>query len=397
MNKLFIEGIPVKGKTVFVRNDFNVPLDKSGKITDDTRIVASLKTLNYLIDNGAKIVCASHLGRPKGEKKPEFSLEPVSVRLSDLLKTKIIFTGETIGKDIEKSKAKLKEGEILLLENLRFFKDETKNGEELASELSKGIDIFVNDAFGTSHRSHSSIAKITEFVKISAAGFLLKKEIDYLGKAVIDPPENYIAIMGGAKVSDKIPILKNLLLKAKSILIGGAMAYTFLKAKGINVGNSLVEDEHIDTCLEILDIATKKGIKILLPIDHITATKIQPDVTICMTKPEEDIQDTMMGLDIGMNTVRLFCDEIEKAELIVWNGPMGVFEVELFSGGTTEVAKAVANSKAITIIGGGDSIAAINKLGLADKITHISTGGGAALEFLSGKKLPGIESLSEVK
>lgn len=395
MKKLFIDNLDVKGKTVFVRNDFNVPIDKNGNITDDTRIKASLKTLKYLIKEGAKIVCASHLGRPKGEKKPEFSLRPVSNRLKLLLNVDIIFNGETVGDSIKKIKKNLKEGEILLLENLRFYKDETKNGEELAKELANGIDIYINDAFGTSHRSHSSIDKITEFVKTAAAGFLLKKEIEYLGLAVNNPPKNYVAILGGAKVSDKIPILKNLLLKANSILIGGAMAYTFLKAKGISVGNSIVEADQLEICKEILEVADKKGVKIFLPVDHIAAVEIEPDVTINMTKESEEIPETMMGLDIGMNTVKIYCDEIEKAELIVWNGPMGVFEVELFSGGTTEIANAVASSKATTIIGGGDSLSAINKLGLADKITHISTGGGAALEFLSGENLPGIESLSD--
>jgi len=395
MNKLFINGLDLKGKTVFVRNDFNVPLDKEGNITDDTRIRASLKTIEYLIDKGAKIICASHLGRPKGEKKPEFSLKPVSIRLKELLKREIIFIGETIGEEIDRIKANLKEGEILLLENLRFYKDEKKNGEKLAKELAKNIDIYINDAFGTCHRAHCSMVKITEFIDIAAAGFLLKKEIEYLGMAVLNPPEKYIAIMGGAKVSDKIPILKNLLSKASSILIGGAMAYTFLKAQGFKTGNSLVEEEYIDTCKDILGIAKEKGVKIMLPIDHIVAVKIEPDVTVRLTKRDEEIPDSMMGLDIGMETVKAYCEEIEKAELIVWNGPMGVFEVELFSGGTTEIAKAVANSKAISIIGGGDSISAINKIGLANKITHISTGGGAALEFLSGEKLPGIEALTD--
>jgi 3-phosphoglycerate kinase len=397
MNKLFIDGLDLKGKTVFVRNDFNVPLDKEGNITDDTRIRASLKTLEYLIEKGAKIVCASHLGRPKGEIKPEFSLKPVSIRLAELLKRDIIFEGETIGEKIESIKAKLKSGEILLLENLRFFKDEKKNGEKLAKELAKGIDIYINDAFGTCHRAHCSMVKITEFIDIAAAGFLLKKEIEYLGMAVSNPPVNYTAIMGGAKVSDKIPILKNLIYKASSILIGGAMAYSFLKAKGLNTGNSLVEEDQIDTCKEIMKTAEKRNVKIMLPVDHIAAVKIEPNVTVRLTKEGEDIPDSMMGLDIGMETVKLYSEEIKNSELIVWNGPMGVFEIELFSGGTTEIAKSVANSNAISIIGGGDSISAINKLGLADKITHISTGGGAALEFLSGEKLPGIEALTDGK
>jgi 3-phosphoglycerate kinase len=395
MNKLSISDVAVKGKRVFVRVDFNVPLDKNGEVTDDTRIRASMPTIRHLLEKGAKIVCASHLGRPKGEVKPEFSLKPAAQRLAQLLKQEVIFTGETIGENIEKMKADLKEGEILLLENLRFYPGETKNHDDFASQLAKNIDIYINDAFGSSHRAHASIQKITEKVEVAAAGFLLEKEIKFLGMATHNPPENYYAILGGAKVSDKIPIITKLMDNAKKILIGGAMAYTFLKAQGIDVGHSLVEDDCIDTCKDILKKAVEKGVKILLPIDHVAAIKIEPDVTVRMVKRGQHIPQEMMGLDIGFDTIHLYIRELQDAELIVWNGPMGVFEIDTFAAGTMEVAKAVGASNATTIIGGGDSVSAINIAGVADQVSHISTGGGASLEFLSGKILPGIDSLSE--
>ena len=395
MNKKFIKDIDVSGKLVFVRNDFNVPLNEKGEITDETRIISSLPTLEYLTENGAKIVCASHLGRPEGERKTALSLKPVAEKLSRLLQTKVKFNGTTVGKKISKIKSKLKKGEILLLENLRFDQGETQNDEKLARELANGIDIFVNDAFGTAHRSHASITKMTEFVPVSAAGFLLKKEIDFLSMAVENPPENYVIILGGSKVSDKISVIKNLINKASTFLIGGAMAYTFLKAKGFKVGNSKVEEDYLQECSEILKKADENNVKMLLPVDHIAATKIEPDITVKMIKRGEDIPEEMMGLDIGFETIKLYLFEIEKAELIVWNGPMGVFEINLFSAGTTEIAKAIEASSATSIIGGGDSISAVNKTCSPDQISHISTGGGATIEFLSGKKLPGIEALSE--
>lgn len=395
MKKKSLNDITVKGKRVFLRVDFNVPLDEQQEITDDTRIKASLPTLRHLIDEGAKIVCASHLGRPKGEKKTEFSLKPVARRLSELLDQEVIFNGETTGPGIDSLKSQLNEGQVLLLENLRFHPGETKNDEQLAGELAKDIDIYINDAFGACHRAHASIQKITKLVPVAAAGFLLQKEIDFLGMATENPPQNYCVILGGAKVSDKIPVITNLLDKAQKILIGGAMAYTFLKAKGENVGNSRVETDFIDTCKDILEKAGEKQVKLLLPIDHVAAIKIEPEVTIRMIKKGKEIPEHMMGLDIGFDTIYLYKEELADAELIVWNGPMGVFEIENFAAGTEEIAKAVAASSATTIVGGGDSVAAVHKAGVAEKITHISTGGGASLEFLSGKKLPGIESLSD--
>jgi 3-phosphoglycerate kinase len=396
MKKKSLNDITVKGKRVFLRVDFNVPLDDQQEITDDTRIKASLPTLRHLMGEGAKIVCASHLGRPKGEQIPELSLKPVAVRLSELLDQEVIFTGEISGPGIDSLKSQLKEGQIILLENLRFHPGETKNDQQLAGELAKDIDIYINDAFGACHRAHASIQKITELVPVAAAGYLLQKEIDFLGMATENPPTNYSVILGGAKVSDKIPVITNLLDKAQKILIGGAMAYTFLKAKNENVGSSRVETDFIATCNDILKKAEEKQVKLLLPIDHVAAIKIEPEVTIRMIKKGKEIPENMMGLDIGFDTINLYKEELADAELIVWNGPMGVFEIENFAAGTEEIAKAVAESSATTIVGGGDSVAAVHKAGVAEKITHISTGGGASLEFLAGEKLPGIEALSDI-
>jgi 3-phosphoglycerate kinase len=397
MKKKSLNDINVKGKRVFLRVDFNVPLDDQQEITDDTRIKSSLPTLRHLVDEGAKIVCASHLGRPKGEAIAELSLKPAAKRLSELLDREIIFTGEVIGSGIDSLKSRLKEGQILLLENLRFHPGETKNDRQFAGELAKDIDIYINDAFGACHRAHASVQKITELVPVAASGFLLQKEIDFLGMATENPPANYYVILCGAKVSDKIPVITNLLDKAQKILIGGAMAYTFLKAKNENVGNSKIEPDFIDTCKDILKKAEEKQVKLLLPIDHVAAVKIEPEVTIRMIKKGKEIPGNMMGLDIGFDTIYLYKEELADAGLIVWNGPMGVFEIENFAAGTEEIAKAVAESSAITIVGGGDTVAAVHKTGVAEKITHISTGGGASLEFLSGKKLPGIESLADTQ
>jgi phosphoglycerate kinase len=395
MKKKAIKDITLKGKRVFLRVDFNVPLNEEQEVTDDTRIKASLPTLQYLAAEGARIVCASHLGRPKGEKKPEFSLKPVAKRLSHLLNRDVKFCGATIGPEVESLKAQLKEGDILLLENLRFDPGETKDDEQFAAELAKNIDIYINDAFGASHRAHASIRKITELVPETAAGFLLEKEIEFLSMAVENPPKNYVLILGGVKVSDKIPVIANLMEKTRKILIGGAMAYTFLKAKGIPVGGSKVEHDFMDVCKDMMKKAAEKGIKLLLPVDHVAAIKIEPEVTIRMIKKGKEIPEEMMGLDIGFETIEMYRKELADAELIVWNGPMGVFEIENFSAGTMEIAKTVAESSATTIVGGGDSVSAVNLAGVADKISHISTGGGASLEYLAGKKLPGIESLRE--
>jgi 3-phosphoglycerate kinase len=393
--KKFLKDVPVKGKLIFVRNDFNVPLNQDLEITDDTRIQASIPTLRYLIENGARVVCASHLGRPKGEVLPECSLAPVAKRLSELLGQQIAFCPETAGVKAEKAKAKLKAGNVLLLENLRFHPGETKNDAAFAAELARGIDLYVDDAFGSCHRAHASIDQITRFVPLSVAGLLLKKEIDFLSLAAENPPDNYLVILGGAKVSDKLPLLTHLVTRADTILIGGAMAYTFLLAQGMNVGSSRVEKDCLELCRGILQKAADGGVRILLPKDHIAATKIEPNITVRIIRPGEEIPGEMMGLDIGPETVEMYQAEIARAELIFWNGPMGVFEVDTFAGGTMEIAAAVAASRATTIIGGGDSIAAVNKAGVAQSISHISTGGGAALEFLAGDKLPGIEALTE--
>jgi len=395
MAKKFIQDVPVRGKLVFLRNDFNVPLNAKGEITDDTRILAALPTLRYLIDNRARIVCASHLGRPKGEVIPDCSLKPVAGHLTKLLQQKVIFTGEVVGEKISRAKAELADGQVLLLENLRFHPGETKNDPAFAAELAEGIDIYVDDAFGSCHRAHASIEQITRHVPMAAAGFLLKKEIDYLSMAAENPPDNYLVILGGAKVSDKLPLLMHLLDKADTILIGGAMAYTFLKASGVGVGYSRVENECLDLCRELLRKGEASGVRILLPQDHIAATKIDPNITIRIIRPGEEIPGEMIGLDIGPETVEQYQNEIARAELIFWNGPMGVFEVDAFAGGTMEIAAAVAASTATTIIGGGDSIAAVRKAGVSDRISHISTGGGAALEFLAGDILPGIDALTE--
>lgn len=395
MNKKSITDITVKGKTVFLRVDFNVPLDDNGHVGDDTRIRAALPTVKYLLEGGAKVVCASHLGRPKGQRKPEFSLKPVAGYLAKLLGKEVQFTGETVGLEIENVKAQLEEGELLMLENLRFDPGETKNNPDFAAQLARNIDVYINDAFGACHRAHASIEAITKLVPVAAAGFLLKKEIEYLGMATHNPPKNYCVILGGAKVSDKIPVIDHLLNKAQKILIGGAMAYTFLKARGQDVGNSRVEDDFIDTCKLIMKKAEAKGVELLLPVDHVAAIRIEPEVTIRMVKRDRVIPENMMGLDIGFDTIELYKKELEGAQLIVWNGPMGVFEIENFAAGTTEIAHAVAASSATSIIGGGDSVSAVNKAGVADRISHISTGGGASLEFLGGETLPGIAALSE--
>jgi 3-phosphoglycerate kinase len=380
---------------VFLRNDFNVPLNSEQRITDDTRIQAALPTIRHLIQNRARVVCASHLGRPKGEALADCSLAPVAERLAELLGQEVIFCNATVGAKAEKAKAKLKAGQVLLLENLRFHPGETKNDPVFAAELARGIDVYVDDAFGSCHRAHASIDAITRQVPVAAAGFLLKKEIEFLTLAAESPPDDYLVILGGAKVSDKLPLLNHLLEKADVILIGGAMAYTFLKAGGMNVGFSRVENDCLDLCRDILSKGEARGVRILLPQDHIAATKIEPNITVRIIRPGEEIPGEMMGLDIGPETVERYQAEIRRAKLIFWNGPMGVFEVDTFSGGTTEIALAVADARATTIIGGGDSIAAVNKAGVSDRISHISTGGGAALEFLAGDKLPGIEALTE--
>ncbi|RAO98799.1 phosphoglycerate kinase [Petrotoga sp. 9PW.55.5.1] len=398
MEKLTVKDVDLKGKKVIMRVDFNVPL-KDGKITDETRIKAALSTIEYVLEKGAKVILLSHLGRPKGEKKPEFSLKPVADRLNEILNSNVYFVDETRGEKVEKAVSELKDGEVLLIENTRFEKGETKNDPELAKYWASLADIHVNDAFGTAHRAHASNVGIAEYIP-SVAGFLMKKEIEFLKKAVENPEKPYVVILGGAKVSDKIGVINNLLNNADRILIGGAMMFTFLKALGKKVGSSLVEEDKLDVAKEILDNAKAKGVEIVLPVDAVIAQKIEAGVEKKTVKMDDGISEGWMGLDIGPETVSLFKDKISDAKTIVWNGPMGVFEIDDFSEGTKEVAKAIAEvtKKGCTsIIGGGDSAAAAEKFGLANEFSHVSTGGGASLELLEGKELPGIASITEKK
>jgi 3-phosphoglycerate kinase len=398
MEKLTVKDVDLKGKKVIMRVDFNVPL-KDGEITDETRIKAALSTIEYVLEKGAKVILLSHLGRPKGEKKPEFSLKPVADRLNEILNSNVYFVDETRGEKVEKAVSELKDGEVLLIENTRFEKGETKNDPELAKYWASLADIHVNDAFGTAHRAHASNVGIAEYIP-SVAGFLMKKEIEFLKKAVENPEKPYVVILGGAKVSDKIGVINNLLNNADRILIGGAMMFTFLKALGKKVGSSLVEEDKLDVAKEILDNAKAKGVEIVLPVDAVIAQKIEAGVEKKTVKMDDGISEGWMGLDIGPETVSLFKDKISDAKTIVWNGPMGVFEIDDFAEGTKEVAKAIAEvtKKGCTsIIGGGDSAAAAEKFGLANEFSHVSTGGGASLELLEGKELPGIASITEKK
>ncbi len=393
MNKKTVKDVNVKGKKCFVRCDFNVPLDDNGKITDENRINGALPTIKYLLDNGAKVVLCSHLGRPKSGFEPKFSLKPVADRLAQLLPGKITLAADVIGDDAKAKVAELKDGQAVLLENVRFHKEEEKNDPEFAKELAKFADIFVNDAFGTAHRAHASTEGVSHFVKDSVAGFLIGKEIDIMGKALENPARPFVAILGGAKVSDKIGVINNLIEKVDMLIIGGAMAYTFIAAKGGKTGTSKLEADKVDLAKELLAKADKKGVKLLLPVDNIVTEAFAADAP-CKTVESMKIPDGWMGLDIGAASQKLFADAVKSAGTVIWNGPMGVFEFDRFAGGTKAVAKALADSKAITIIGGGDSAAAVEQLGFADKMTHISTGGGASLEFLEGLELPGVACLS---
>ncbi len=386
--------LDLKGKIVFLRVDFNVPLDEECKIRDDSRIKAALPTINYLLEQKAKIVVASHLGRPKGKYISEFSLKPVAERLSELIPQEVILAPDVIGEEVLKLKKDLKEGQTLILENLRFHKGETANDSSFAQLLAQEVDYYVNDAFGASHRSHASVVGIVQYVEKSAAGFLLKKEVDYLSKAVHSPPKPYVAILGGAKVSDKIPVIENLLNKADSILIGGAMAYTFFKAQGYEVGRSLIEEDKIELARLLLDRAQEEKVNFYLPSDHLVAAEKDSAAEV-KTLDSPPLPSELMGLDIGPKTIKKYSEIIAKAKTIFWNGPMGVFEIDKFSQGTMKIAEAVANSEALSIVGGGDSVAAVYKAGVSEKISHISTGGGASLEFMANETLPGIEALSE--
>jgi phosphoglycerate kinase len=391
---LSVKDLDVQGKRVFLRVDFNVPLDDSQNIRDDTRIKAALPTLNYLLANGAKVVLASHLGRPKGEFKPQFSTKPVAQRLAELIPQDVWHAPDVVGDEVELKKSQLQEGQVLILENLRFYPGEKGNDPEFSAKLAKEIVYYVNDAFGACHRAHASIVGIPQHVQKSAAGFLVSKEVEYLSKAVLSPQKPYVAILGGAKVSDKIPVIESLLYKADNILIGGAMAYTFFSAQGYDVGRSLVEEDKKDMSLNLLDKAKSMGVNLFLPKDHIAATAIDPDAEGQVIQ-EFPIPSDLMALDIGPQTIEKYRHVITTAKTIFWNGPMGVFEIDKFGKGTQEVAKAVADAQAVSIIGGGDSVAAVLKMGVSGKISHISTGGGASLEYIANETLPGLEVLME--
>jgi phosphoglycerate kinase len=396
MAKLFIEDLQVKGKRVLMRVDFNVPIE-NGVITSEKRIDASLPSIKYLSEHGARVILMSHLGRPKGEKKPEFSMKPVAENLKTKINAKVSFVEDCIGPSVAAAVAALKDGDILLLENLRFYKQEEKNDPEFAKQLASFGDIYVNDAFGTAHRAHASTEGVTKYIKQCAAGYLMKKELDYLSLAVSSPKRPFVAVMGGAKVSDKIEVITNLLSKVDTLIIGGGMVYTFYKAQGKEVGKSLLEADKIDVAGKILADAKANGKKILLPVDDVVAREFKNDSPSKIVE-NGNIPADMMGLDIGPKTIALFSKELENAKTIVWNGPMGVFEMENFSKGTFAIAQALAKATAngaTTIIGGGDSASAIKKAGLANKVSHVSTGGGASLEFLEGKVLPGVAALTE--
>ena len=392
MNKKTIEDIDVSGKRVLVRCDFNVPLDGT-KITDDTRIVAALPTIQYLLDHNAAVILCSHLGRPKGEFNMKYSLAPVAERLSEKLDKKVVLAKDVIGPDAKKPAAEVKPGEAVLLENVRFHAEEEKNDPAFAKELASMADIYVSDAFGTVHRAHASTAGVAQYLP-AVAGFLIGKELNFLGKAVTDPERPFVAILGGAKVKDKIGVITNLIEKVDTLLIGGGMAYTFMKATGGEIGNSLCDEERLGLALQLLDKAKAKGVKLLLPVDNVCGKEFNND-TEQMICESGKIPEGWEGLDIGPKTVELFSKEIKAAKTVVWNGPMGVFEMPNFAKGTLAIATAMAESDATTIIGGGDSAAAVTQMGLAGKMSHISTGGGASLEFLEGKTLPGVAALND--
>ena len=399
LNKKSVDDINVKGKKVLVRCDFNVPL-KDGKITDENRLVAALPTIQKLIKDGGKVILCSHLGKPKGEPKPELSLAPVAVRLSELLGQEVKFAADAnvVGDNAKAAVAAMNDGDVVLLENTRYRAEETKNGEAFSKELASLADVFVNDAFGTAHRAHCSNVGVTEYVDTAVVGYLMQKEIDFLGNAVNSPERPFVAILGGAKVADKLNVISNLLEKCDTLIIGGGMAYTFLKAKGYEIGKSLVDDSKIDYCKEMMEKAEKLGKKLLLPVDTVMIEDFPNpidapvDTTVCAA---DQMDASKEGCDIGPKTVELYSDAVKTAKTVVWNGPMGVFENPTLAAGTKAVAAALAETDAITIIGGGDSAAAVNQLGYGDKMSHISTGGGASLEFLEGKELPGVAAADD--
>ncbi len=399
LNKKTVDDISVKGLRVLVRCDFNVPL-KNGEITDENRIVAALPTIKKLVADGGKVILCSHLGKPKGEPKPELSLAPVAKRLSEHLGKEVVFAADdnVVGENAKAAVAAMKDGDVVLLQNTRYRAEETKNGEEFSKELGSLADVFVNDAFGTAHRAHCSTVGVVSYVKEAAAGYLIGKELKYLGEAVENPVRPFVTILGGAKVDSKLPVIENLLTKADTLIIGGGMSYTFLAAKGYGVGTSLIDETKIDYCREMMAKAEEKGVKILLPIDCTIAKEFPDpiDAPIEVSVVDADkIPADYMSLDIGAKTAELYANEVKNAKTVVWNGPMGVFENPTLAKGTMAVAQAMADTDAVTVIGGGDSAAAVNTMGFGDKMTHISTGGGASLEFLEGKELPGIAALND--
>ena len=393
MNKKTVRDIEVKGKKVLVRCDFNVPQDENGNITDNRRIVSALDTIKYLLDNNAKVILCSHLGRPKGEVKPEFSLKPIAVELSKLLEKEVKLAKDVIGEDAQNLVNNMAEGEVVLLENVRYHREETDNDPEFSKKLASFAEIFVNDAFGTAHRAHASTAGVADYLP-AVSGFLIEKELNFMGDALNNPQRPFMAILGGRKVSDKIGVIEALLEKVDTLMIGGAMAYTFFKAMGYGVGNSICELDKLDLAKELMEKAKQKGVKFMLPVDTRVGKEFKPD-TESKVVAYTDIPDEWECFDIGDETIKMYVEELSKAKTVVWNGPVGLFEFDQFAVGTNSLAKALGDLDAVTIIGGGDSAAAIEKLGIADKFSHISTGGGASLEFLEGKKLPGIECLQD--
>jgi len=398
MNKLSIDSVNFSNKKVLVRVDFNVPLDENQNITNDIRIKSSLPTINKLIDDGGKVILMSHLGRPKGERKPEFSLKPAAIRLGELLGKDVKLAPDCIGEETEKLVNEMNPGDVILLENVRFHKEETANDPGFAKQLASLGEVYVNDAFGSAHRAHASTEGIAKFIETCAAGYLMRKELDYLGSALAEPKRPYCAILGGAKISGKIDVIDNLLDKADTLIVGGGMAFTFLKAQGKEIGKSLLEEEKLELAGKLLDKLKSSKAKFLLPVDVVVAAEFSNDST-AETVSIDNIPSNKMGLDIGKETIKLFKDELVKSKTIVWNGPMGVFEMDKFAEGTMEIAKALADATsngAVTVIGGGDSAAAISKSGLEKQVSHISTGGGASLEFLEGKTLPGVAALTDI-
>ena len=396
LNKKSVDDINVKGLRVLVRCDFNVPLFE-GKITDENRLVAALPTIKKLVADGGKIILCSHLGKPKGQPVPELSLAPVAVRLSELLGQEVKFAAdpEVVGPNAKAAVEAMKDGEIILLENTRYRAEETKNGEAFSKDLASLCDVFVNDAFGTAHRAHCSNVGVTQFVDTAVVGYLMQKEINFLGNAVNNPERPFVAILGGSKVSSKISVIENLLDKVDTLIIGGGMTFTFIKAQGEEVGNSLLEEDYVQYAKDMIEKAKAKGVKLLLPVDSVIADDFSNDANFKVIG-REDIPEGWMGLDIGPETAKLYSDAVKSAKTVVWNGPMGCFEMPNFAAGTDAVAKALSETDAVTIIGGGDSAAAVNQLGYGDKMTHISTGGGASLEFLEGKELPGVAAANDL-